>query len=1017
MNKLFFVCVGMFCAFATVKADGFYSVHSPNGYDVWAVGNGGSVFHSVNGGVTWGSYPRGTAALRSVYAFGNAVWTVGDNGTCYYSEDLGASWSSKAVFGMTALKGIVFANPRKGWIVGANGSIFATTDGGQTWNAQASTTTQTLTAVSFSDSLVGYASGMAGTLLKTVNGGASWASIAGAGWTNNILSVRAKGDIVFVTGTEGFAYGSTNGGSTWTSYYFKTDSRVDVNNVFIKDANNIVFVGGGGFIRYTQDGGRTYTWPLHQLYGKINDVYFSDDLRGWVCSEKNNAIMRTTDGGVTWALPQGTTISYSWTQKFSAGSIGNTFMINPWNRDRIYVVMSSGTVYMSGDRGETWVQTATVTGGGSTWSFYISPKDTNLWVVANSGGGKSVKRSTNRGVTWTTTLTKNFTGYGMPLEMDPEHPDTLIFAEEKPSTGDAVLFISSNFGATWDTLARPNFRSPCDLVIVPDNPSLWYCGDGVTGSGQAIMWRSVNYGKTWTSIYSSPSSEIPMIAASRHRNTEAFATAWSSTSVMKSTNQGTSWSSIASTTSTWGLDIAKDDPNVVMYGTYGGSTSYLSYNAGASFTATSLSGSNSGMLFYDRGTVLAHQASGGVWKYVFTYTVPTNNQTTLALTSPNGGEVWQYGTTRNITWNSTNISAVKIEYKTSPSGSWQTIVASTPGGAGSYAWQIPNSPTTQAMVNVSDAVTGNPVDSSNATFSITVATISSQPASLNFGAVSIGSSRTEIVTLTNNGTGPLVISSIGATNPSFVPGRTSFSIPASQSDTLSIRFTPNSVQTFNDQLNIICNAPGSPYAVPVSGSGTSSSALSVLVPNGGESWEVSTTHDITWTAFGVTNLSISYKVAPTATWQPIASSVPASQGSYSWLVPNTPTTQARVRIFDLGTGIVVDSSDGFFTIHGTTSVAEGGIPTRHELSQNYPNPFNPTTVIRYGVPKEEVVRLKVFNMIGQEVATLVNERKAAGRYSVTFDTQRIAGSVSSGLYFYRLSAGDFVEIRKMMLLK
>jgi hypothetical protein len=179
--------------------------------------------------------------------------------------------------------------------------------------------------------------------------------------------------------------------------------------------------------------------------------------------------------------------------------------VNPWNKNIIYVVMGN-TIYISGNRGDSWGSTATIPSGGSTWSFYVSPKDTNVWIAATSGGpdstGKGVRRSTNRGVTWTTKLRRNFTSYGMPLEMDPDHPDTVIFAAEGTGSGpDGILYMSTDFGGTWDTLAQTSFRSPCDIVIVPGNTNLWYVGDGTTGSGQAQMWRSTNYGHDWTSIF------------------------------------------------------------------------------------------------------------------------------------------------------------------------------------------------------------------------------------------------------------------------------------------------------------------------------------------------------------------------------------------------------------------------------------------------------------------------------------------------------------------------------------
>jgi hypothetical protein len=83
------------------------------------------------------------------------------------------------------------------------------------------------------------------------------------------------------------------------------------------------------------------------------------------------------------------------------------------------------------------------------------------------------------------------------------------------------------------------------------------------------------------------------------------------------------------------------------------------------------------------------------------------------------------------------------------------------------------------------------------------------------------------------------------------------------------------------------------------------------------------------------------------------------------------------------------------------------------LEQNYPNPFNPSTSIKYAVSNQQFVLLKVYDVLGNEVATLVNEEKAPGHYEVEFN----AAGLSSGIYIYRLQSGDFVQSRKMLLLK
>jgi hypothetical protein len=89
------------------------------------------------------------------------------------------------------------------------------------------------------------------------------------------------------------------------------------------------------------------------------------------------------------------------------------------------------------------------------------------------------------------------------------------------------------------------------------------------------------------------------------------------------------------------------------------------------------------------------------------------------------------------------------------------------------------------------------------------------------------------------------------------------------------------------------------------------------------------------------------------------------------------------------------------------------IPVVFSLDQNYPNPFNPVTSIKYSIPKQSAVKLLVYDVVGREVATLVNSTLQAGNYEAEFDGTNLA----SGVYFYRIEAGDFKDVKKMVLIK
>jgi hypothetical protein len=88
-------------------------------------------------------------------------------------------------------------------------------------------------------------------------------------------------------------------------------------------------------------------------------------------------------------------------------------------------------------------------------------------------------------------------------------------------------------------------------------------------------------------------------------------------------------------------------------------------------------------------------------------------------------------------------------------------------------------------------------------------------------------------------------------------------------------------------------------------------------------------------------------------------------------------------------------------------------PTAYHIKQNYPNPFNPSTKIEFFIPKTEFVNLKIFDLLGQEVAVIVSQKLNAGKHTFTWD----ANQFSSGIYYYKLESGNFMQTRKMIYLK
>jgi len=164
-------------------------------------------------------------------------------------------------------------------------------------------------------------------------------------------------------------------------------------------------------------------------------------------------------------------------------------------------------------------------------------------------------------------------------------------------------------------------------------------------------------------------------------------------------------------------------------------------------------------------------------------------------------------------------------------------------------------------------------------------------------------------------------------------------------------------------------------------------------------------------------------------WNIIADDIP-NNGHYQWVIPesaaSTDTCRIRYTVYTSTDSAYAISQSGFFIVGEPvfTQDEQSEIPEKFILYQNYPNPFNPSTKIKYIVPFVEThrdaslrVTLKVYDVLGNEIATLVNEELPAGEYEVEFRPESSLSNPASGIYYYQLKSGSFIQTKKMVLLK
>ena len=194
--------------------------------------------------------------------------------------------------------------------------------------------------------------------------------------------------------------------------------------------------------------------------------------------------------------------------------------------------------------------------------------------------------------------------------------------------------------------------------------------------------------------------------------------------------------------------------------------------------------------------------------------------------------------------------------------------------------------------------------------------------------------------------------------------------------------------------------------------------IAITSPAEGAIWTGGSQQSVNWESVNVTmGVFIGLSVDGGLNWEWLNGGSPVpNYGTYRFTVPNTPSTTCKIRMTTQTDWYYDWFNSGYFTIiRGADAVIDQSaeIPKSYALNQNYPNPFNPNTIISYSIPKPKFVSIKIYDVLGREIETLVNEERPGGTYKIQFN----GSDLSSGIYYYRMQAGSFVETKKLILLK
>jgi subtilisin family serine protease len=680
-------------------------------------------------------------------------------------------------------------------------------------------------------------------------------------------------DAVFSIYSQPFiAVVSPNGGENWqigSSHHITWTSTQNVGSMKIDYSIDNGSVWRTVTASTANDGSYSWTIPESSSSGCLVRVSETDgspvDVSNAVFSivYPPSITVTSPNGGEKWEV--GSSHNITWT---STGTVGNVKIQYSINNGGSWTDITAST---ANDGSYNWtipqtpssdclVRVSESDGEPADVSnavFAIVTEPQNTITIISPNGGESLYTGTNHEITWTSTGT----------------------------IGNLFIQYSTNNGSSWTTIVESTENDGSYNWNVPDNPS----ANCLVRIAEKVMDNPSDTSDAVFSIISpfitvtSPNGGESLTLDSSHEITWTGAGPINNVSIDYSTNNGASWTVIVEATENdgsfhWELP---DDPSKIS----------------------------------DNCLVRIRKSDndGNPWDTSDEkFSIVPRPAPAITVTYPNGGETLYSGSNQEITWTgSDTIPYVKIAYSIDNGVTWTGIISSTPNN-GSYEWTVPESPSDICLIRVSDT-DGEPADISNTVFSIELPS-SITVTSPNGGETLYAGSEHEI-TWTSTGTvGNVTIeysinsgnSWLKIVNSTVNDGTYNWIVPGNPSNKCLVRIR----ESESDK------SPWDVSDAEFSIDASSYTSITVISPNGGETLYAGSTFEITWTSTGIINdVKIEFSTGGETPWIEIAASTP-NDGSYTWTVPDTPSSDCLVRVSETGgdPSPVSDESDAVFEI-------------------------------------------------------------------------------------------------------
>ena len=920
-------------------------------------------------------------------------WVVGDHGTILHTTNGALTWNSEASGVSVNLRSIFMISFGQsgygtGFVVGDSGIVLTTSDGGSHWTRSETGTTLDLYGVGFSDALNGYIAGEGGLLLGTESGGLykGMFSIQPTAVDFGSAAVGAQAHTPVVVKNIGVAPLTISSVSSSNirfsvspaSAVIQPDSsqvftvtfapgRTATENTtvwFWHDGSNSqrsLSVTGEGVLPPAASG---WSWQNPQPEGNVlTDVKFLSSSVA-VAVGGLGSVMRTIDAGGHWSV-----------QSYAGGALNCLTSVQFVDQHLGIAVGQYGTILRTTDGGMNWVS---LQGPAGNYLMGASFRDLNHGTVVGYTGNwwGFIMHTTDGGSTWTTPLDGSDTTIGGLLAVS--------FADDQRgfAAGMGSFLRTTDGGTHWseDSLA-PGFYG---TGIVFTSASIGFIAGGIWPSA-GVIYRTADAGVHWAPVYSG--SEF--LSGISFSGTGHGIAAGLGGTVVRTTDGGATWSSPSvAVQGSYVQGVAVDDANNAI--AVGGSSGFMKWYPAwyaAYFRWTGcVSRTTDGGVHWDNqaGGFLQHVrgvAQFGAQK------VLAVGDTGMALRTTDGGAHWQ-SLFQGTLFERVGIPLTAVAFSDTDHGSISAgsgdILSTTDGG---LTWHVYSSGLSLPLRGIAfaDRLNGFVVGDLGTMLKTTDGGTHwldfSGTVTDNLNAVSMSS--------------PLDVLAVG--NGGII---------------LSSHDGGQSWQTCSAPVSVnfhgVSSHRGTAYTVGDSG-------VLLVSTDGGDTW----TEQVSGILYALNAVkaaddSVGFAVGEKGTilW--------TTDGGRVWKSQSSGTTRGlfALSFFDINHGvaagdvgtILVTSTGGLpLSVPG----ARPGVPKTFTLYQNFPNPFNPSTTLRFDVPRTSRVSVTVYDVLGQAVASLLDETRTAGRYELRWD----AGGCASGVYFCRMRAGGFVETKKLLLMR